>query len=106
MAVVAALGGAPGTYVFSDALNHASIIDGARAAQRAGARLHVFRHRDMAHLEELLAAAPPGNPPSPHPAPACASPAHHQHHPTTPAIFMGTHLFYPMIKITRKVVLQ
>lgn len=63
MAAVAALAGAPGPHLFSDALNHASIIDGARAAQRAGACLHVFRHRDMGHLEELLAAAPPGRDP-------------------------------------------
>ena len=63
VAVVAALAGALGPHLFSDALNHASIIDGARTAQRAGACLHVFRHRDMGHLEELLAVAPPGRNP-------------------------------------------
>ena len=46
--------------VFSDELNHASIIDGARLAGRAGAVVHVYRHNDLAHLERLLAACPPG----------------------------------------------
>jgi 5-aminolevulinate synthase len=43
------------TVVFSDAKNHASIIDGLR---HSGAKKHVFRHNDVAHLEELIAAAP------------------------------------------------
>jgi 8-amino-7-oxononanoate synthase len=46
------------TAIFSDALNHASIVDGARLAARAGATVHVYRHNDLAHLEELLAASP------------------------------------------------
>lgn len=37
--------------VFSDALNHASLIDGCRLSQ---ATVHVYRHRDATHLEELL----------------------------------------------------
>ncbi len=45
----------PGLIVFSDASNHASMIAGIR---HGGARRHVFRHNDLAHLEELLAAAP------------------------------------------------
>ncbi|MFI6044705.1 5-aminolevulinate synthase [Nocardia sp. NPDC051321] len=50
------LAGTPkGTEVFSDAKNHASIIDGLR---HSGAKKHVFRHNDLAHLEELIAAAP------------------------------------------------
>ncbi|MCX4696173.1 5-aminolevulinate synthase [Streptomyces sp. NBC_01408] len=43
------------TVVFSDAKNHASIIDGLR---HSGAQKRVFRHNDVAHLEELIAAAP------------------------------------------------
>ncbi len=49
----------PGLIVFSDALNHNSMISGIRGGR--GAR-HVFRHNDLAHLEELLAAADPAAP--------------------------------------------
>lgn len=49
----------PGLIVFSDALNHNSMISGIRSGR--GAR-HVFRHNDLAHLEELLAAADPAAP--------------------------------------------
>lgn len=47
---------APGVTIFSDALNHASIIDGCRLAKAAGAQICVYRHRDLAHLAQLLAA--------------------------------------------------
>ncbi|KAL4451868.1 hypothetical protein ABPG75_007530 [Micractinium tetrahymenae] len=40
--------------VLSDELNHASIVDGARLGRRDGARLLVYRHNDLRHLEELL----------------------------------------------------
>ena len=46
----------PGLIVFSDAFNHNSMIAGIKAGGREQRR--VFRHNDLAHLEELLAAAP------------------------------------------------
>ncbi|WP_309605177.1 5-aminolevulinate synthase [Phenylobacterium sp.] len=49
----------PGLIVFSDALNHNSMISGIRAGR--GER-HIFRHNDLAHLEELLAGADPAAP--------------------------------------------
>lgn len=41
----------PEDTVFSDSLNHASIIDGCRLS---GARIEIYPHKDMAALEELL----------------------------------------------------
>jgi glycine C-acetyltransferase len=38
-------------FIISDELNHASIIDGARLSR---AKIKVFRHKDLAHAEELL----------------------------------------------------
>ena len=49
----------PGLIVFSDELNHNSMISGIRNGR--GHR-QVFRHNDLAHLEELLAAADPAAP--------------------------------------------
>jgi 5-aminolevulinate synthase len=49
----------PGCIVFSDELNHASMIAGIR---NAGCEKRVFRHNDLAHLEELLAAEDPDAP--------------------------------------------
>lgn len=41
--------------IFSDSLNHASIIDGVRLAEKQGnAVTFVYRHCDMSHLDELL----------------------------------------------------
>lgn len=45
----------PGLIIFSDALNHASMIEGVKGAK---CEKHVWRHNDVEHLEELLRAAP------------------------------------------------
>lgn len=49
----------PGCIIFSDELNHASMIAGIR---NSGCEKHVFRHNDVDHLRELLAAADPATP--------------------------------------------
>jgi len=49
----------PGLIIYSDALNHASMIEGIR---RNGGTRRVFRHNDVAHLRELLAADDPAIP--------------------------------------------
>ena len=45
----------PGCITFSDEMNHASMIAGIKGG---GGEKHIFRHNDLAHLEELLRAAP------------------------------------------------
>jgi len=49
----------PGCVIFSDALNHASMIAGIKSS---GCEKRVFRHNDLDHLEELLAAEDPETP--------------------------------------------
>jgi 5-aminolevulinate synthase len=49
----------PGCIIFSDELNHASMIAGIR---NSGCEKRVWRHNDLAHLEELLAAEDPDTP--------------------------------------------
>jgi 5-aminolevulinate synthase len=45
----------PGLIIFSDALNHASMIAGIR---HGGCEKHIFRHNDLEHLEQLLRDSP------------------------------------------------
>ena len=49
----------PDCLILSDAWNHNSMIEGVRQAH---CEKQIFRHNDMAHLEELLAAAEPRRP--------------------------------------------
>ncbi|MCC6779790.1 MAG: 5-aminolevulinate synthase [Hyphomicrobiales bacterium] len=49
----------PGCLIISDAWNHNSMIEGVR---QSGCEKAIFRHNDMAHLEELLRAADPNRP--------------------------------------------
>ena len=49
----------PGLIIYSDALNHASMIEGVR---RNGGAKRIFKHNDVDHLRELLAADDPDAP--------------------------------------------
>src|SRR3546814_169491 len=49
----------PGCVVFSDALNHNSMIAGIR---HSGAEKHIFRHNDVGHLDELMGRYPADRP--------------------------------------------
>ncbi len=49
----------PGLIIYSDALNHASMIEGVR---RGGGEKRIFRHNDVAHLRTLLQADDPAAP--------------------------------------------
>eukprot|EP01025_Chloroclados_australasicus_P027322 TRINITY_DN2712_c0_g2_i2.p1 TRINITY_DN2712_c0_g2~~TRINITY_DN2712_c0_g2_i2.p1 ORF type:complete len:548 (+),score=38.06 TRINITY_DN2712_c0_g2_i2:129-1772(+) len=44
----------PGDAIFSDGLNHKSIVSGVRGS---GAKVYVFRHNDYDHLEDLICKA-------------------------------------------------
>jgi 5-aminolevulinate synthase len=57
IATIAAL--LPNCLILSDALNHNSMIEGVK---RAGCDKQIWRHNDLAHLEELLQAADPSRP--------------------------------------------
>ena len=49
----------PGLIIYSDELNHASMIEGIK---RGKAERRIFRHSDLAHLEELIQADDPAVP--------------------------------------------
>src|SRR3990170_2271528 len=49
----------PGTVIFSDEKNHASMIEGIR---HGGGEKHIFRHNDVEHLEEQLKRVPLSTP--------------------------------------------
>ncbi|MEZ5648485.1 MAG: 5-aminolevulinate synthase [Alphaproteobacteria bacterium] len=49
----------PNCVIFSDAMNHASMIEGIR---RSGCEKRIFRHNDIAHLESLLRSVDPDRP--------------------------------------------
>jgi 8-amino-7-oxononanoate synthase len=53
LGILGTLGG-PEVTIFSDELNHASIVDGCRLSR---ARVEVYRHADPGHLEDLLKAS-------------------------------------------------
>ncbi|MCA0272751.1 MAG: 5-aminolevulinate synthase [Proteobacteria bacterium] len=49
----------PGLIIYSDELNHASMIEGIK---RNGGQKRIFRHNDVAHLKALMAADDPAAP--------------------------------------------
>ena len=50
LGVLQTLGG-PDTTIFSDELNHASVVDGCRLSRSV---VEIYRHADVSHLEDLL----------------------------------------------------
>ncbi len=57
--VLSTLGRVPDMVLFSDSLNHASMIEGVRFGK---CERHIFKHNDVAHLEELLRGVAQGRP--------------------------------------------
>lgn len=57
LSAIGALASSAGVALFSDAFNHASIVDGARLAVKGGAQLRIYKHNDLNHLEQLLRAS-------------------------------------------------
>ncbi|MCI5113035.1 MAG: 5-aminolevulinate synthase [Marivita sp.] len=49
----------PGLIIYSDSLNHASMIEGIR---RGGGEKRIFRHNDLSHLRQLIVADDPAAP--------------------------------------------
>lgn len=49
----------PNCHIYSDSLNHASLIDGVR---HSGCKKYVFRHNDYKHLDELMSSHDPTAP--------------------------------------------
>jgi len=49
----------PNCHIFSDSLNHASLIEGIR---HSGCNKHVFRHNDFRHLDKLMSSVDPEAP--------------------------------------------
>ena len=57
--VLSTLGRLPNMVLFSDSLNHASMIEGVRFGK---CERHIFRHNDVEHLEDLLQSVDIGRP--------------------------------------------
>lgn len=54
VAAICALAMDSSVAIFSDELNHASLIDGCRLARARGVQTHVFGHKNYRQLQDLL----------------------------------------------------
>lgn len=54
VATIGALAMDSSVAIFSDELNHASLIDGCRLARARGVQTHIFRHKNYGQLQDLL----------------------------------------------------